>query len=132
MPTIPTVAMHLNKENNSNQILGMMQDKENVNKEALIENDGFLSKDRILALDDRNIETGGTCKLLSSQDLNEDKQSTMGNVQLISLQCTNANTIRFRLPIFISDVDLQQTVYTLYDCGPSGYFVSKRFLDIYR
>jgi hypothetical protein len=85
-----------------------------------------------LALDDRNIEIGGPCKLPLSQDPNQDKQSAMGNVQLVSLQCKNANTIRFRLPIFISDVNLQQTAYTLYDCGVSGCFVSKRFLDTFR
>jgi hypothetical protein len=63
----------------------MMQDNENLNKEALIENDGFLS-DSILALDDRNIEIGGSCKLPSSQNPNEDKQSAIENVQFISLQ----------------------------------------------
>jgi hypothetical protein len=109
----------------------MIQHNENMNKDASIKNDGFLSEDSILALgsvsenldttfgrstigtDDRNIEIGGSCKLQPSQDSNEDKQSAMRNAQLISLQCTNANTIRFRLPIFVSDVGLQQTAYTL-------------------
>jgi hypothetical protein len=52
----------------------------------------------------------------------------MGNVQLMSLECKNANTIRFRLPIFASDVDLQQTACTLH---ASACFVPKRFLDTF-
>jgi hypothetical protein len=51
------------------------------------------------------------------------------NIELILLQISNSNIIRFYLPTFVNDVILVGIAYLVYNCGASDCFIPERFFD---
>jgi hypothetical protein len=124
---IPARTTDLGSGGYGEQILGEIGQDKDQTQGSVARIDGVLHGDSVsdLSLVSENLITASE----EFTDLNKDGQPMMANVQIIYLQCTNANTICFHLLVFVNEIDLQQIAYTLYNCGASGSFVSKRFLD---